>query len=327
MFHENEPGRAMSRPTIIIPYPGPSSDTSCREIFVYLRPETNGVLTESTILRVVEGTPKYRAGIELAYLANIPGEFIQENNVVENHYRHKMVFTNFGGSVFTSQMIERFERYFGCTFSTSRVLGAFDALDELDFTEEELFDYWVDESDVLQVNCQTIKKIYDIFVVNYDIPALIHKNSNRTDIAVMVFRSTLSSREFHSMIGEMGESLRDAGILTEGRPIRRVFHYSRGPFEQVLDARGHLYTENGSHVPLNEMQFCSFLQRKGIFCPEIEKILDNPIMEFRTDSGETREECLFVYTEDATYEEAYQILISATSQYYSPGVYKQPNEI
>jgi hypothetical protein len=305
----------MEKPTVIIPYPGPSTDIRSRDIFVYLRPETNGVLTESALFQVLAKSPIYRDHMELVYLANIPGEFILQNKIIEEHYCYKMPFARMGGLFFTDYMLKGFEQYFRRPFSESRILGAFDALKELDMTEEELFDFWVTDKDIMTINCQTIKRINDVFVVNYDIPALLHKNTNSTDIAVMLFRNSLTTDEFHHMIEDMRTSLREKAVLGRGRALRRALHYSRGPFEQVLDARGHLYTPEGKHITLEEMQFCSFMRRKGIFCEEIGKILDHPIMGFRTETGEIREECLFFHTEDATYEEAYEILTSTVSQY------------
>ena len=309
----NEP--QIENPTVIVPYMGTSNDPACRDIFVYLRPETNGVAAESSLLQVIENSPHYRECVQLIYLANLPGEFIRENRIVEDHYKHKMPFARYGGSLFTENMRLQFESFFSDRFDERKVIGAFNALETLKITEEKLFQIRVPAEHVLYLNCQIVKKIDDIYVVNYDIPALLHKNSNTTDIAVMLFRSTLDTHEFHRMIGEMGLSLKKNGIIPSEDAVGRAFHFSRGPFEQVLDARGHLYSEEGRHIPLYDMQFCSFLRSKGIFCDEIDKVLDNPIMVFKSSSGEFEEGCLYAFTEDASYQRAYEILISAVSQY------------
>ena len=305
----------VEKPTVIIPYAGASDDLNCRDIFVYLRPETNGILAESSLLRVIESTPLYHEHIQLIYLANIPGEFIVENNVVEDHYRYKISFARCGGRVFTENMREQFERYFLDNFDSSKVVGAFDALEMLKVTEDELFQIRVPAQHVLNLNCQIVKKIEDIYVVNYDIPALLHKSKNETDIAVMLFRSTLANAGFHRMIEEMEEALSNCGVLNTVASFRRAFHYSRGPFEQMLDARGYLYNEDGSHIPIRDLQFCSFLNSKGILWNELGRTLDNPIMTFRTDSGELIEDCIYAYTQDASYHQAYEILMSSESHY------------
>jgi hypothetical protein len=273
------------------------------------------VLVESTLLQVIERNPDYREHIQLIYLANIPGAFIVKNKIVEDHYAFKLPFARSGGSIFTESMREGFERYFLDSWDAKKVIGAFDALEVLQVTEEELFRKRVQERDVLTLNCQVVKRLGDIYVVNYDIPALFHKNNYQTDIAVMLFRSMLSKADFHRMIDEMDQALSDCGVISTLGSFRQAFHYSRGPFDQLLDARGYLYAKDGTHIPLEQMQFCSFLQTKGILCKEIERTLDNPIMTFRTESGERVEECLYAYTQDTTYGQAYNILLSSESHY------------
>ena len=74
-------------PTVLIPYAGVCTDRSCHDVFVYLRPETNGVEVESTLFRVVKGNQEYRETVKLVYLANIHVSFIQRNRIVEQYYR------------------------------------------------------------------------------------------------------------------------------------------------------------------------------------------------------------------------------------------------
>jgi hypothetical protein len=42
----------------------------------------------------------------------------------------------------------------------------------------------------------TIKKYKGLYIINYDIPSLLHKNNFQTDIAVMLFRVYFSWQEF-----------------------------------------------------------------------------------------------------------------------------------
>ena len=305
---------APNRPTVLIPYDAEPSEQESTDVFIYLRPETNGILVESTLLKVIESSDHFRESIRMVYLANIPGEFIVRNGIVEDHYRHKLAFAEKGGSVFTRYMRSRFEEHYSVPFESSRVVGAFDAIEILGMSEEELFDVWLPEEAVLMVNCQMVKKIQNVYVVNSNIPALLHKNNYSTDIAVMILRSKLSKDKLHQMIQHMIGALRGAGILGESTPFGRVFHYSNGPFEQLLDARGHLYDTHGEHLPLSEMHFCSFLRDRGILCEEVNKILDFPIMEYSSSSGQF-EACIFDVTAENSYGEAYNRLTSAVSQY------------
>ncbi len=304
-----------SLPTVIIPFQPPDDDFVGLDVFVYLRPETNGVITESTLLGVIEKHPEYKANVQLAYLANIPGEFITRERIIEYHYIYKLPFAKHGKKHFTPYMKVRFEERFGIPFADARILGAFEALDLLDMDSEAMFHTWVDESDLLNVDCQSIKRVGEVFIVNYDIPAILERYQAGTDIAVMIFRSTLSRDAFHGMIGEMEHCLRECGILDRNTPSSRAFHYSRGPFEQIRDARGHLFNPNGAPVDMRQLQFCKFLLSRGVRCPEIEKALHFPIMRFKTPDGSIVEDCLYNYTYDDSYEEAYRKFSSAISQY------------
>ena len=301
-------------PTVIIPFvPGPND--GCRDIFVYLRPETNGVLTESTMLKVIDHTPSYKAGCTIAYLANIPGEYMRRNRIVEQHYGFKLPFAQLGKRFFTPHMRRSFEDRFQVSLDHAEVLGAYEALEKLELNEQEMIEIWVDEADVYDINCQSIKRIGDVYVVNYDIPALLLKYTAGVDIAVMIFRSNLSTDEFHHLIEDIGSSLRREGIVDARTPLSRAFHYSTGPFEQILDARGHLFDESGKRAPLQSIKFYRYLQKRGIHCREIEKALHFPIMQFKTAEGIVVEDCLYRYTKDDSYETAYRKLTTAVGQH------------
>ena len=44
----------MKKPDILIPYKGPDSSAGkTTDIFIYLRPESNGVISESAIMKVI----------------------------------------------------------------------------------------------------------------------------------------------------------------------------------------------------------------------------------------------------------------------------------
>ena len=303
------------KPTVIIPYESEAGDSHCRDVFVYLRPESNGVVVESSLLGVIDRNPKYRSFIDLVYLANVPGEYITANRIIENHYSYKLPFANEGKVHFTPEMKKRFTDHFGIEFEEAPILGAFESLDVLSMTPEELRGVWVRPEDHLSLNCQTIKRIDDLFVVNYDIPALLGKYTVGTDIAVMIFRSTLEHSDFHSMIDDMEAALRSEGVIDERTPASRVFHHSGSPFDQLLDARGHLFTPEGDQFDIENIQFCRYLRSRGIHCREIEKALHFPIMQFKTAEGAIVEDCLYGYTRDDDYETACRKLLSAVSQF------------
>ncbi len=310
--------KTVGRPVILIPYEGPCDDEGCQDIFLYLRPETNGVEVESTILRQIEHHPHYRKQIRLVYLANIPGDFIVDRHIVEQHYSLKFFFAVHGKSAFTPHMQREFERCFGVSFRDAEILGSFEALKRLHLSTQKLFDYWVPAGRMCIVNGQTIKELGGRYIVNCDIPDLLHKNNRETDIAVMIFRIWFPYRELHRLITSMCDALSREGLLRQGRPANRVFHYSRGPFEQLLDASGYLYDPDGNSVPLDRVSFAAYLMQRGIPEEVIAGAVTCPIMRFDGSSGVKGEDDLYHVTEGTDYGQAHRILLSAERQFLLP---------
>jgi hypothetical protein len=87
----------------------------------------------------------------------------------------------------------------------SEIYGAYDAMIRLDMDELEMFKYDVLESEKIKIFGQSIVKIKDknnkdVYVINYDIPALLTFNCVDTNAAVMVFRTTLTYQKFNRII-------------------------------------------------------------------------------------------------------------------------------
>jgi hypothetical protein len=301
-------------PTVIVPYPGPCREKVCHDVFVYLRPETNGVEVESTIMRTIRGSEEYRERAGLVYLANIPGDFISQKRIVEEHYRLQLYFATHGKAAFTDHMRRKFSEYFDEEFEEAPVCGAFEAMRVLDMTYDELFRLYVPKSDLMHVNGQSIKRYGGIYIVNYDIPAILHKNNNRTDIAVMIFRTDFHYETIHRMVDDMADALIDSGTLHPGKALSRVFHYSKGPFDQIRDAIGYLYTQSGRHEPLKRIAFARFLTNRGIKMHQILGLIRNPLCTFAAGGG-TEEADIFTYTSDNTFEGAFGKFRSIRSQF------------
>ncbi len=305
-------------PSVLVPYPGLGDDPAAQDVFVYLRPESNGVLVESTMLRVIQHDPDYRRSIFLVYLANLPGEFIARNHIVEEHYSIKLRFAVHGGRLFTPRMRESFSRHFGVPFDPKKVIGSFEALRIMGRTPDELFRLWVGDDDFCVLDGQSIKRHDGLFVVNYDIPALIQKNSAATDIAVMIFRTTLGYEAFGKIILAMQNALLDVKILSPGIPFSRVFHYSKSPFEQILDGIGYLYSPDGKHIDPGNLSFSRYLRDRGVDFPVLKGIFRNPIFLFREPDGVLREDSIYAYTQDDSFEAAWNKLRRAEAQVIVP---------
>ena len=304
LVYDTGMGNIGRKPTVLIPYGGRCTSNRCHDVFVYLRPETNGVEVESTLFRVVKTNPEYKGSVKLVYLANIPGDFIMKNRIVEEYYASQLYFISRGKDGFTPHMRNIFGTYFHEPVEDADIISPFEALKRFGMDYNELFNLRVPLSQMLIVNGQTIKCFKGCYILNYDIPAILHKNNNKTDIAAMIFRTRLEYNKIHNLIDDMGDALKDADILHSEKPLSRIFHYSKGPFAQIRDALGHLYTPENDHVPVEELTFCSFLMENGFSTREIIGAIRNPVVRIRTKSGKVAENYLFALTANETFEGA-----------------------
>ena len=293
-------------PTIIIPYTGPSLDPKVQDIAIYLRPESNGVKVESTILQVIHKNPAYKKALRIAYLSNIPGDFIVRNKIIEEHYSLKIYFAKQGRQAFTDSMKAQFEHFFCCPFDQAEVLGSFEALNRPGMTEDELSRIWVPMDHFASICGQTVKKKGDTYIVNYDIPALLHKNSADTDIFSMILRSFLPYKEFHALINDINGALKAEGIITNPTLYYHVFHYSKGPFEQILDGMGYIYANGEKHIDISDLSFYTYLLSKGCSREDIMSSIHHPIMSFRTAEGVIAEKNLYDYTFEDSFDDAFK---------------------
>ncbi len=304
----------LRKPDILLPYPGPAGGGE-QDILICLRPEYNGVLLESILLRAVERSPEYKQGFRLVYMANLPGDFISRHMVVEHYYQLQLQFATHGLALFTPYMRECFENTFKVSIDDVQIVGAFDALDILKLTPDDLFSIWVADEDMLKVSGQNIKRIQDgLFVVNYDIPSLLHRNNITTNIAVMLFRTRLGYAHFRTIIKEACASLREHKLLATDNPVGRLFHATRGPFEEIKDARGYLYQSDGQQIPLADISFSYYLESRGIAAECIQHLLEYPIGHFQ-EGNEYKENSIFEYTRGSNYSQALQQLQQLRSTY------------
>ncbi|MCF7939893.1 MAG: hypothetical protein K9L68_14970 [Spirochaetales bacterium] len=307
-------GHVKDFPTVVIPFESSCESETCQDVCVYLRPETNGVQVESTMMRTIQATPLYRENVKLVYLANLPGEFISRRRIIEHHYRLKILFAKKGKRLFTEYMRREFSRYFKTDFEEARILGSFEAMKKLGFSREDLFNIWVDKKEILHLNGQTIKHFGEYYIINYDIPALLLKNRTNTDVAVMILRTTLGPKTVHTLMMDMVDALKRSGYLHESDNFTRVFHFSRSPFEQILDSIGFLYDAEGSHVALRKIRFYNYLLKKGIDALTIRKFLEYPVFGFENEKGRYFEETIYAATYGLGYEDAFRKLQTAKTQ-------------
>src|SRR6056297_2481905 len=288
-------------PTVVIPFDSECRTELCQDVCVYLRPEANGIQVESAMMRTISTNPQYNENVRLVYLANMPGEFIAKHRIIEQHYRLKISFAKQGKRLFTEYMQREFSRYYKVSFEEAEILGAFEAMKRLHYTREGLFNLWVPAEDVFHLNGQTIKRVKDLFIVNYDIPA-------------MILRTRLGPGSIHSLMEDMVERFKADGLLQRSEAFTRVFHFSRSPFEQILDGIGFLYKSDGTHIPLQDILFYNYLLQQGMSHADIQQILRYPIFGFPNGKGGLKEQTVYAASYGMDYKRAYQMLLSAKAQ-------------
>lgn len=307
-----------SHPSVLVPYAGPSDNPDEFDFFLYLRPESNGVTIESLALKIINSIPEYKENLKLIYMANIPGEFIVEKHIVERHYRTKLIFATHGKKYFTPYMKSMFKKHFSVDTDDAKIMGAFEALRYFHMEPEELFSIWVPVDDILTVHGQTIKKYKDCYIVNYDIPALMHKNSRNTDIAVLMFRTSLKPKKLFELADNMQQKMYQAGFLKKGMALSRLIHMTKGPLEQILDARGYLYKEKDAQFGLEDISFGRFLLSTGMSTEEIMGMVNQPIVLYQdpADKKHTiKEGNLYNLCEKLSYKQARDFILHVKAHF------------
>lgn len=292
------------KPTIVLPFIETSGDEEVKDLFIYLRPESNGIRVESLMFSVIHNDPLFRERISLVYLANLPGDFVSDRKVIENHYLLKCEMARKGRECFTPLMIKRFENFFDIKWEDANVVSSYSAIKELNIDSKELFNLWVNDKDFFYVHGQSVKKVGSLYVINYDIPELLKINSVNTDIAVMVLRSRLTNRELTSLITKMEIALKEGGAIDPDTPPRRCFHYTKSPLEEILDGLGYMYDAAGVEVPFEKISFVRYLIERGITKERITDLVFSPIVRIE-ESGIVKEVYLYDYLMGDSYGEAY----------------------
>lgn len=301
---ETEVASKEPRPTLIVPYQGPDSSGESQDIFLYLRPESNGVDVEKAIFHVFHNVPQYRSTARLVYLANLPGGFLAKHRVVERHYRVREYFARLGKHGMTEGMRRHFQIFYGIAWEEADIVGAYEAMRRLEIGPEELFQIWVEPYDILITCGQIIKRYGELFIINYDIPRLLDQSLEGTDIAAMIFRFQLGIQEIHECLEEVRQSLVLSGVLDPYKPPARVFHFSKSPFDLLLDSEGYLVGEEGRLLGWRASSFGRYLIEHGLNEAEVDDLLDHPIVQFQVSRVGVIEENIHIATVDFTYAEA-----------------------
>ncbi|MDA3850217.1 MAG: hypothetical protein PF447_02985 [Spirochaetaceae bacterium] len=306
------------KPSLLIPYQGPDIQGKSQDVYLYLRPETNGVKVESILVSVIYNNPFLKKHVKMVYLANMPGDYILQNHIIEHHYSLNLLFAAMGKEAFTDSMRKEFSKYFAVPWEEASILGAFEALITLGLTEEELFAMRVPKENLLTFHGQTIKKVQEHFIVNYDMPAILHKNNLQTDILVMTLRITLGWKEFREMVHLMTETLVKEHVLTNTTSASRVFHYSKSPFEEIVDGQEYLYSPDNRFID-EDISFFAYMKSHGILPSFLREVVNSRIVYKLDSEGNKVENNILVATQGFNYPQALEYYRAIHSIYTVTG--------
>lgn len=301
-------------PSVLVPYPGPATESGYQDIFVFLRPETNGVVVESKMLKVISKASDQDHKINLVFLANVPGAFIVNNKIIEQYYSLRLHFAVMGAQALTDPMKRSFSNFFDTAPEDCTIMGAFEFLSERNLNPEDLFNTWVPEKDVCVIRGQCVKKIDGVYVLNYDIPALLHKNTKGTDIAVMIFRTKADYSFMGGVFRQMRDLMVSEGLLPPKVDASRAYHYSKGPMEQLLDGVSYLYTISGGTIGLKDLSFAHFAAHHGMDLKSLCSYLLNPLCLIRKPNGQLEEANLLTRSHGMSYIETLGLFSSVVEQ-------------
>ena len=233
------------KPDILIPYSINEETLSNSPILmISVRPETNKIDYEAVI---VKSTAPYA---DVVYLASLSGNLVNDKALVASHYSSQLQFAIEGkkGLARYPEMIKQFEKKFKVQFRDAKIVGPFEAILEYKLKKDadQLFETMVPEPDFLEMFGQTIKKIGEYYVLNYDIPFIITRHHEETAVFVIALRMKSNRYRFsdidHSIYDNMCKCETTWILDSEKRKnmawyrqVRRTYHISRSHIEAMFD--------------------------------------------------------------------------------------------
>jgi hypothetical protein len=235
---------------------------------IYVRPQTNLVSFENAILK---GVQSYA---DIIYLANINGKIFINNALILDHYSCEYKFSIFAKQEIAKypEMINKFEEYFKVKFDDAKIVGSFDAMLLLGYDPQSLFELYVEKWDFLKFYGQTIKKIDEFYIVNYDMPAIIQNYDAKTNIfvtAISLKDENITFKELNeSIISEIKNSKNidpcEKILCDSYERAKRTFHLSRNHIKAMFDMSDFIFRNDGKQILLDETPLGKILIEKNI---------------------------------------------------------------
>ncbi len=270
------------KPDIIINYD--LSEIESETGVVYVRPESNEVNYEKAILKGV------MPSADVIYMANLNGALFIKDALIVEHNACQYRFAIFGKEemIRYREMAEAFENHFNVDFNKAKIVGSFEAILTLNISSDELFNTIVPNDRFLYLYGQTIKRVGDVFVINYDLPAIISRYTPTANIFVIVLRSKEKNFNFKGLSQSITKMIQttdyydllDDNIKKNMLPdemIRRIYHISRNHFMAMCDMLDFVFYSNSDQISPNQTTLGHKLIEKGITGQHIIHIKEYPI--------------------------------------------------
>lgn len=262
------------KPDIIIPFIYNLEELhSCAVI--YVRPQTNKLNYERAIIL---GCQKYG---DIVYLANIGGKIFIDNLLIIEHYSTQYFFAMHSKSIVSEypEMVEAFEKHFNVPFESADIVNPYEAILKLGITTEKLFNTIVDDSHFMRLYGQTIKKINDIYVINYDIPEILAKYTPEINVFVLsvIFKDQATQlSDLNQAIFENLKTDNSTPIIDEEKysthkwheKVRRTYHISYNHIASMFDMKDFVFSADGSEIAFEEIPLANYLIRNNIISEE-----------------------------------------------------------
>ncbi|OHD16249.1 MAG: hypothetical protein A2Y34_05075 [Spirochaetes bacterium GWC1_27_15] len=315
MIYENE-NELRIKADVIIDYIN-TSDENLPMAVIYVRPETNEVHYEKAIILGI--TPF----ADVVYLANLNGKIFIKDALILEHYSLQYKFAIYGKEELAKypEIITKFEDHFQTDFHNAKIIGAFDAVLKLGVSDEQLFNTMVEEKDFLRIYGQTIKKIDDYFVINYDIPAIIRKYTPKANVFTIVARFKKEDYSFMDINQSIFEQIKknNAPIISEDRykekvewneKIKRTYHFSRNHIMAMFDMVDFVIRPNNNHIIFEETPLGRILIEKNHISSEALLIIkDYPLIHISI-NGEKKLVNLLEEANNKSLEECVELIKS-----------------
>lgn len=289
---------------------------------IYVRPESNFVSYEKAIIK---GIQKYA---DVIYMANLNGLIFIKDALILEHHSSEYRFAIYGKDEMAKypEMIGEFEKHFNAKFEDAEIIGSFESILKLGINQEELFNTFVDRNHFLRFYGQTIKKINNLYIFNYDLPALIGRYTPKTNVFVIVIKFKNENHKFKEINYSVSDEIINNGnapiIFSENEmfnemdmieKIKRTYHFSKNHIAAMFDMIDFVFKSDGSHLTYVDTLLGNMLiNNHKVKLDSLKKLKEYPIVYLK-DNGNKRLVNIFDEANDKNLDECIELIKNAVN--------------